>query len=686
MMSALLWKEFRETVRWFPLCLLLVVSLIWRLIPGRNGTDSVDTLSGNLSTIVGAGAIISGVALAIAQFALNQKSSSRNFLLHRNLTTRQIFLAKAIVGALLYVLAVFVPLSATAVYLEWIGPERLPTSWHQTVPAFSCSFFGFSFYFGTCMVICRPARWFGTRLLPIGAPVLITMAFNWVYSPLVGGVVVFLVGLVGYILLALASGAAFEAGEHSIAPSAKPEIAFSNKSTLFISSLLFATAVFAIPAFIIDPSDNNWSGAEFDANDEPWLVHYHTIDGFGRQFIARYAMAEDKSQRAAQNVPPDWEREWESYWYSTIHEPSVRHWDFQLLKQTTKGAWFFDPTGRILAYEFMGNQIGVINFRVIEKASIGGAALSGKERFANLTPGQVLGAKFGTVVLLDSQGVYAIGQKNGVCYTLLDRPIDGFTNDSYGGEKKLTLALASQGTISHYHFEKSDDRPAGIELKLDASLDAKVSRRLDYSDRLNFLAPDNWTLVTQPSPEEYRITRKRPSDEKPVSYTFDVPFEQFSESTKRIQGLFIGLIATVGSCVLVIISTALIGMMNPDAAVDLGRAIEISSASTLIVIMAILATLLTYAMTRIRRLTTRQSIVWSLIGFVCGMGIALAVLAIYPQIYLERCPRCDRKRRVEQERCEHCDAEWEPPANEGIEIIDDIDGTEATQTEVSRAG
>ena len=68
------------------------------------------------------------------------------------------------------------------------------------------------------------------------------------------------------------------------------------------------------------------------------------------------------------------------------------------------------------------------------------------------------------------------------------------------------------------------------------------------------------------------------------------------------------------------------------------------------------------------------------------MGTALAVLAIYPQVYLERCPRCDRKRRVERERCEHCDAEWEPPASEGIEIIDDIDGTETIRTEVSSAG
>ena len=686
-MSALLWKEFRETVRWFPLCLLLVASLIWRFIPGRNDFNAASILSANLLTAVGAAAIISSVALAIAQFALNQKAASRGFLLHRSLTARQIFLAKIIVGGLLYVLAIFVPLSATAVYLEWIGPERLPTSWHQTVPAFSCSFFGFSFYFGTSMVICRPARWFGTRLLPIAAPVLIIIATIWVSLPMVGAILVFLMGLVGCLVLALASLAVFETGENSIAPVAKPEIVFPIKSTLFISSIIFATAVFSAPTFIIEPTNYNLHSVDFDGIGEPWLVHYHSIVGYNaNQVIAHYPMVEDKTQGAAKYAPSDG-KEMDCAWFSAIQVPAGRVWDFQRLKQSTKGTWFFDESGRILSYEFIDNQIGVINFRVIEKTPIAGAATTGKEKFAHLNAAHVSETKFGIDVLLDANGVYAIGPKNGVCFTLLDRPIDGFTDRRFGEERMVTLALANQGTISHYHFEKSDESPAGIELKLDASFDVEVSRKLNYSDRLNFLAPDNWTLVTQSSPKEYRITRMRPSDEKSVSYTYGVPFEQNSESTKRLQRLIMGLIATVGSCVLVIISTALIGMMNPDAVVDFGGAIErISSASTLIVIMAIIATLLTYTMTRVRRLTTRQSIVWSLIGFVGGMGTALAVLAIYPQVNLERCPRCDRNRRVERERCEHCDAEWEPPANEGIEIIDDIDGTEATQTEVSRAG
>ena len=108
---------------------------------------------------------------------------------------------------------------------------------------------------------------------------------------------------------------------------------------------------------------------------------------------------------------------------------------------------------------------------------------------------------------------------------------------------------------------------------------------------------------------------------------------------------------------------------------------SLSSVAVVMLIVAFVAALATYATTRVRGLNRRERIVWSLIGFWCGIGTAIAVLAIYPRVYLDRCTRCDRKRRVERQLCEHCGAEWEPPVSEGVEIIDRIDSTVARQSD-----
>lgn len=87
-MSALFWKEFRETVRWFPFCLLLVVILLWMTVPGANGLYGVVRLSGNLVSSAGVSAFIVAVALAGAQFAFDQQTSARACLLHRKQSAR----------------------------------------------------------------------------------------------------------------------------------------------------------------------------------------------------------------------------------------------------------------------------------------------------------------------------------------------------------------------------------------------------------------------------------------------------------------------------------------------------------------------------------------------------------------------------------------------------------------------
>ncbi len=663
-MSALFWKEFRETVRWFPFCLLLVVVFLWVTVPGANGIYGVDRLSGSLVAAAGAAAFIVAVALACAQFAFAQPTSARAFLLHRKQSARQIFHAKVAVGTLFYAFAVFVPLAYTAFYLEWMGPERLPTTWYQTIPAMVFSFFCFSFYFGVSLVINRPARWLGTRLLPLFASAITTLTYFIVTGPIsIFELVILGVGMTLLLVLAFASRIAFESGENCAASA-------TTKIVLLLSSLVAASAALATPSLFVGSTENSWREVVIDENGDPWLVNLHSVVGIhGDQRTERWPLVEYASQLAAQEVPEQWSP-------GSIHVEKItgqreRSWDFRELYQTKDGVWFLDNDGRILAYEYRGNQKGAVGFRVIEKKSIDGSSAQGKKRFKDPSVTQV---HIELALIVDAQGVYALAAKDDNCDTLLNQPIDAgrqwSETDSSGTRPKLLIVVGR--TVTIYHLEGSDSNPSGVKLVLDQTFD--LENRLEalisfvwFPGPPNETGPTTWTWVDEMSLNKYRVTRKRSLDEKPISYTCEMPAKQ----TSYINSLTIGSVTSVGICVFVLLEMVCAYVLNANLILRSEYIVEpLWSAAPMIAVMAIFAIIATYAMARVRGLSTRQQIIWSLIGFVCGIGSALAVLAIYPQVHLVECARCGRRRRVERDRCENCNAEWELPATEGIEIIE----------------
>ena len=673
-MSALLWKEFRETVRWFPLCLLLMIAMIWSTIPGLNGIYLVSRLSGNLASSVGIGAIVTSIAFAIAQFALDQRDSARGYLLHRRLSGKQIFQAKFVVGAGLYAAAVFVPLIVAAIYLEWIGPERLPTSWLQTVPAFAVGFYCFSFYFGTSMVLCRPARWFGTRLVPIAAPALIAVSFAGVYAPnVLIGATMLLFGLVGYLVLACAARNAYVDGERAISPTANCKPTPSSKAILLVSGIVIAMTAILFPASYFALSEYDWTRPGFDSDGEPWLVKAHYLTGMNGRPTTRSKMVEDKTKQTVDDVPADWKLNNVQFDFIKITEPIEIAWDMAQLPQIRNSAMYFDRAGHILSYEFSKDRRGISRSTVIVKDTNDVQSKQRNTLFANLRRVQVFEAKLGVAIIVDSHGVYAINTKDNNCYPLLVRSIDGLANENHEGKR---IALAYQDSVSVYRLEKSDETPAGVKLILDSSLETEIPRSsLRGTEELSHRASDDWTWIAQTSAKEYQVTLKRPGDEKAVSFAYEVPSELIPEKREEwMVGLAVPLIFSVFA-VTAITLTKMLAPGSSQGQWDLMLE-SLSSAAIVMLIMAFVVAFATYAATRVRGLTRRERIAWSLIGFSCGIGTAIAVLAIYPKVYLDRCARCDRKRHVERQLCEHCGAEWEAPISEGVEIIDRIDNTD----------
>ncbi len=66
---------------------------------------------------------------------------------------------------------------------------------------------------------------------------------------------------------------------------------------------------------------------------------------------------------------------------------------------------------------------------------------------------------------------------------------------------------------------------------------------------------------------------------------------------------------------------------------------------------------------RIRKLPNVRTIGWCIVGLALGFGTWIAILAIYPRVYTTTCNQCKGRRRVDLERCEHCDSDGttQPP-------------------------
>jgi ABC-type transport system involved in multi-copper enzyme maturation permease subunit len=182
MILALVRKEFRETRAFAALALIvyvvylvkmtrsqsrLLTSLLW-IAPGFNGGVSnvpfvVDGFETLLFTIGAALAI----ALGFRQSAWEPSQGTAPYLLHLPLTRRSIFLTKLATGVVLLLACSLAPI---LVYAAWAATPRThpgPFEWSMTFSSFRLWLILPLVYLGAFFSGLRPARWFGSRLLPL---------------------------------------------------------------------------------------------------------------------------------------------------------------------------------------------------------------------------------------------------------------------------------------------------------------------------------------------------------------------------------------------------------------------------------------------------------------------------------------------------------------------------------------
>jgi hypothetical protein len=109
------------------------------------------------------------------------------FLLHRPASLWRVLAAKLAVGAGLYLICGLVAILSYAAWAAMPGKHASPFRWWMTAYAWEAWGVIAVVYLGAFLAGIRPARWFGTRLLPLAAGGLLAVLLVFLlFWPLVG--------------------------------------------------------------------------------------------------------------------------------------------------------------------------------------------------------------------------------------------------------------------------------------------------------------------------------------------------------------------------------------------------------------------------------------------------------------------------------------------------------------------
>jgi hypothetical protein len=210
MYRALAFKELRETA-WIGALVcgtLLLVVLdqmgyfnFWQLLL-LSGSQKEHPLSphkipfihSNLQVGVAIAATAGAIVLGLWQMLGESVRGTWLFLLHRPISRAHLMLTKLAAGGALLLLAAALPVFILAVWAAVPGTHASPFVWAMTAHVFGLCFAATAVYLAACLCGLRPARWYGSRLLPLFPAVLVMM---WVYItvwwPVTGWIVVAIV-------------------------------------------------------------------------------------------------------------------------------------------------------------------------------------------------------------------------------------------------------------------------------------------------------------------------------------------------------------------------------------------------------------------------------------------------------------------------------------------------------------
>src|SRR5262249_20396588 len=144
-MQALIWKEFRENLKWAVIPPLTLFGLMAMF-------GAFPLLARGTLTYISLIAAAFGTGLGFLQVFFESSGDKRSLLLHRPLSSTHIFLGKVIAGTGLYLAALGIPFAAELALAATPGHIIEPFSWPMALPWLADSLTGLVYYFAGMLV------------------------------------------------------------------------------------------------------------------------------------------------------------------------------------------------------------------------------------------------------------------------------------------------------------------------------------------------------------------------------------------------------------------------------------------------------------------------------------------------------------------------------------------------------
>ena len=268
--KALFWKEWHENLRW---ALLALLALALGLAYAEYRQPSFQTLHqiwSDTDLVLTIAAPLIGLALGLLQILPELRRDQWAFLVHRPVTRTTLFFGKVIPGVCLYLLATIPPLLGFALWASFPSHVPAPFDFRFTLAGWAAIFTGLSFYFAGLLVALRPARWYGSRALPILSALIAPWAALWFTEFWQAALVCILAAAV---LLTAAWGSFVTAGDYGQ----------QTKPARFALGLTLYPAVTAVGIGAVLLSVSAYQFLSGRSGTEWWRTDYK-IDALGRIF------------------------------------------------------------------------------------------------------------------------------------------------------------------------------------------------------------------------------------------------------------------------------------------------------------------------------------------------------------------------------------------------------------------
>lgn len=677
--KAILWKECHETLKWAVVgCILVSAVLVYGIRQFLNSAvlGYLDTYTLDRIAIFDMTAFLLplvGLMIGLAQVLMESRGDKWGFLTHRPVPRSTLFWGKVVAGVSLYLVATGLPLIVAVTWLVMPGHVPVPFDAHLSLPAIADSLCGLAYYFAGLLIGMRDARWHGSRLAALGAPILCT-ALSFGFSEFRQTAAL---SSITILLLTTAAWGTFISGGRYETQSARGR--FATGTTMVLGILVFGLGVTGIVETVFRTPlheapytrytltrDGTIVKATYDGNST--LLDAHDLQGNPIEHAATPEWSNGKIATGVESVSIALVN-WMSYPNAGYRGTGTMYTLFtHAASESLDTAWYYVPQLKLLC-EYESRTARRIGWLGPDGFSPGSAPPDRRlRRFDGPLPMQ----RFSTQTLLPFEdAVYRVDLNRKHIEKVFTPAAGERVRGANGIQDGIFVSI--QGARAQFDAIATDQRvviqaPDGtVQQSVPHDPEARgygqmsVLRPLEVSDLPTFL----WYFpYTQSTKRPQLITRLGNGNTIADHYALPPIDTAVLPMSGATYAFVASLPVTLQALRLLEFRSA-----NPDDVSEI-----LHRQKTTIWLLSLLTSLLsatfTLAWGRRYAFAKKKLLLWTFLGFILGPTGIVLMWTLLEWPVLETCTACGRKRVVTHEHCEHCSKPFELPQSDGTEIFE----------------